>query len=451
MLASVLIMENRLDELEPHLAKLLAQDEKNLGSNFLRLHRMFARSSDKAAVFSVVEKLAAPYPGIAEAHYALSIAASDAKQPEKAWQEIRRALELRPDWSVAALTEAQMLTVEGTIPKAIERLEHFLGGNPDAVDVRMHLARLYITDKQYDKARKQFEILLETNPDNPDVIYPVAILALQQNDNETAQKLLRRLLETNFVQPDTAHFYLGQIAEEGKKPGAALEEYAQIGFGDYYVAAQVRRAVILAGQGKLDEARTLLKEAAARYAPGKIPFLMAQAHLLREARQNEEAFVLLQDAIREQPDQPELLYDAALLAEKLGRFDVLEAHLRRVIALRPDEAQAYNALGYTFADQGIRLDEAQSLIAKALELAPQDPFIMDSMGWVHYRRGDLESAEKYLSSAYRIRADPEIAAHLGEVLWMRDRREDARKLWREALETAPQNEALLAVWKKFTP
>ena len=171
--------------------------------------------------------------------------------------------------------------------------------------------------------------------------------------------------------------------------------------------------------------------------------------MLRDAGRDAEALALLERVIAQQPDQAEVLYDAALLAEKLGHMNVVESNLRRVIELRPDNAHAYNALGYSLADRGIRLDEARQLIAKAAELAPEDPFIMDSMGWVLFRQGDLQGALAFLERAYAIKKDAEIAAHLGEVLWALDRRDDAKRTWADAARRHPDNGALKAVREKF--
>ncbi|HYT48706.1 MAG TPA: tetratricopeptide repeat protein, partial [Burkholderiales bacterium] len=173
--------------------------------------------------------------------------------------------------------------------------------------------------------------------------------------------------------------------------------------------------------------------------------------LLREADRHRDAYDMLGQALQKDPDQPELLYDYALTAEKLERFDVLESNLRKLIQVRPDHAHAYNALGYSFAERNTRLPEARKLIEKALELAPEDFFIIDSLGWVQYREGDLKGAADTLRRAYGGRPDAEIGAHLGEVLWVMGRRDEASRIWQEALKTAPDNETLLKTIKRLRP
>ncbi len=194
-----------------------------------------------------------------------------------------------------------------------------------------------------------------------------------------------------------------------------------------------------------------MQAAAATSSRDRVQFLLAEAQILRDAGQSKEAYELLEQGLAGQPNQPDLLYEAALLAERLDRIDVMETNLRKLIEIKPDHAHAYNALGYSLADRGERLEEAQSLVGKALELAPDDPFILDSMGWVLYRKGDLQGALAPLQRAYGLRPDPEIAAHLGEVLWAVGKRDDAKMLWREAARANPQNEVLANAIKKFIP
>jgi Flp pilus assembly protein TadD len=220
--------------------------------------------------------------------------------------------------------------------------------------------------------------------------------------------------------------------------------------GEHRLAARLRGARLLGEQGKLEEARAHVRETRALSPADRVQLILAEAQLLRDGKRHREAYEFLEKALGEQPAQPELLYETALLAEKLGQLDVLERHLRRLIELQPDSAQAYNALGYSLADRNIRLPEAHELIAKALALAPEDPFILDSMGWVLYRTGDLAGALAHLERAYGQRPDPEIAAHLGEVLWHLGRRDEARRTWRDAAARNPDNEVLSEALRKFS-
>ena len=193
-----------------------------------------------------------------------------------------------------------------------------------------------------------------------------------------------------------------------------------------------------------------------RTTPGSTPaektqLILAEAQLLREAGRSDEAYALLETSLAKQPDNPELLYETALTAERQGKPQILEKHLKHLLKLKPDHAHALNALGYSLAERNTRLAEAHKLISQALALAPQDPFIMDSMGWVLFRQGKLPESLKTLEAAYGIKADPEIAAHLGEVLWTMGRKDDASRIMNEAAKKFPDNEVLASALKKFQP
>jgi tetratricopeptide (TPR) repeat protein len=213
--------------------------------------------------------------------------------------------------------------------------------------------------------------------------------------------------------------------------------------------AQIRTAQVMSKQGNLDGARKYLQNVSAANNDQRAQLIIAEAQLLRDANQPKEAFAVVEVGLAELPNNPDLLYDHAMLAEKLERMDILESSLRKVIALRPDHAHAYNALGYSLADRNVRLDEAKGLIDQALKIAPDDYYIIDSLGWVLYRQGKTEEALKELQRAYAGRPDAEIAAHLGEVLWVLGRRAEAQKVWDEALVKTPSNDVLIKTVQKF--
>lgn len=450
MLAGVMIQSNQLDELAPNLVRMLELEKDALPENLLGLNRMFARNSDRQAVFKLIDKVCQPFFGIPEAHYAVSMAASSAGIYERALAEAQHALELRPDWELAALLEAQLLSRESPA-KAISFLQDFVIRNPGARDLQLNLARVLIAEKRYTEARQYFDQLLKDYPDKPEVVYSVALLALQQNDFVLAERLLKKMLTLDIPDKSPINYYLGQIAEEGRHNDEALVYYAKVGAGEHFFPAVFRSAHVLASQGQLEAARKLLSETKTATPEEEVQVAITEASLLREAKQPQAAFELLDQLLTRQPEQPDLLYETALLAEKLGRMEVLESRLRKLIELRPDSAQAYNALGYSYADRGLRLPEAQTLIEKALKLTPDDPFILDSLGWILYRRGDLAGALTQLEQAYAKRDDPEIAAHLGEVLWALGRQADALRTWRESQQKYPTSEALLDTIKKFAP
>jgi tetratricopeptide (TPR) repeat protein len=246
-----------------------------------------------------------------------------------------------------------------------------------------------------------------------------------------------------------AYLSLAQIAEQRKDFAQAERWLAKITSAEDLVRAQSRRAGIMAKQGRIEEARKLIRELPERSPADTRMKLVAEVQLLRDNRQFQPAYDLLAEATRQNPKDVDLLYDQATLAEKLGNTDEMERLLRRIIAEKPDYHHAYNALGYSLADRNVRLPEARQLILKALEFAPGDPFITDSLGWVEFRSGNKAEALRILQGAYKARPDPEIAAHLGEVLWSVGQREQALSIWREASQLNADNETLAETLKRL--
>ena len=448
IIVALLISQKRVQDAEPYLEKLLAADGVNLESGFLQLNRLLAGVPDKTANVAVVRKLAALHPKLPEAHFAIAQAELAAGNEDAALAAIREAAALRPDWEPAAIFEAQAL--QRRSPSEAEKtLRTFLDKHPNARDARLNYARVLVLDKRYPEARKQFDTLLAANPGNTDVIYAVGLLALQLKDYDVAEQNMKKLLGMRYRDPNGVRYVLGQIAEERKQWGQAIKWYDQVTDGDQALPARLRTANALAKQGKLDEARAYLKGLDVDSPAEKVQLIVAEAQLLRDANRPREAFEFLDKALQTDPDQPELLYDYALTAEKLDRFDVLEANLRKLIQVKPDHAHAYNALGYSLAERNTRLPEARKLIEHALELAPEDLFIVDSLGWVLYRQGDLKGAARELRRAYDGRPDAEIGAHLGEVLWVMGDRAGADKVWRDSLQTSPENETLQKTIKRL--
>jgi len=439
--SSLLIRLNRLDEAEPYLQQVLAVQTTNRGDGFLQLNGLLANNPDKATNLRVVQRLAEPYPELAQARFAIAQAAATAGQDDLALKEVREATRLAPDWELAVLYEASLLQ-KTSATVAADRLAGYLKTHPRSREVRLAYARMLVADKKYPQARGQFEQLLKEHPDNADVVFSVAVLSMQLEDWGVAESNLKRLLDLGYRDRNAVRFYLGQVSEEQKRWPDALQWYAEVTRGEQFMPAQIRSAQVLSRQGDLDGARAFLRNVNAANSDQRVQLIIAEAQLLREANQPKAAFEVVERGLDTLPDQPELLYDYAMLAEKLERVDLVESSLRKLIKLRPEHAHAYNALGYSLADRSERLDEAKELIETALKLAPDDSFIIDSMGWVLYRQGKTEEALKQLERAYAGRKDPEIAAHLGEVLWVLGRRSEAQKVWDEALSKTPSNDVL---------
>jgi tetratricopeptide (TPR) repeat protein len=447
-LAGMLVSVGRYDEALPRLKELLAGSASDTASGFAQLTRTLNNAQDKGAALRLTQNLAADYPKLPESHYAVARVAVSAGDDRVALDEVRTARQLRPDWEAAALLEAQIVQ-KTSIDQASTLLGDFVQKYPPAREARLAYARALVSQKRFTEARAEFEKLMTAMPESTDMAFAVALLSLQLKDYDSAEKYLKGLLSTPYRDKDGVRLYLGQVAEERKDLAGALKWYGEVGEGEQYVQAQIRYAQVLAKQGKIDAARARLQQAAVKSTDQRVQLVLAEAQILRDANQPKAAFDLVGQALDRVPNNPELLYDYAMLAEKIERVDILEASLRKLIEIRPEHAHAYNALGYSLADRNQRLPEAQELIEKALKLAPDDSFIIDSMGWVLYRRGQLKDSLAYLRRAYAARPDPEIAAHLGEVLWALGERSEAERVWGDAKKEAPDNETLSSTIKRL--
>lgn len=429
------IFVERLQEVTPQARGLL----------ILQIQRLLGRTKDKDAAFTLQEELTAPYQGLVETHIALAQAAFAKGDLPRARLEAGKALAIKPDLEIAVLMQAQSAAGR---EEALQTLSGFLKNYPKARDVRTAYAKILIDDKQYDEARNQFEILLKDQPKDLTIMYAMGILGAQMNDRDTAEKYLGAYLKELEANPDDerdpvqALLILSQIAEDRKDFPAALKWLAQVEPGPAYLEAQVRSAQIMANTGDLGGARNLLSHLKPEGQREQIQIMVADAQLLRDANRVPEGLAVLAKGLERFPEDTGLLYDYAMLAEKANRFDLMENALRKIIKLAPNNQHAYNALGYSFAERNIHLQEAYTLIDKASKLAPEDPFIMDSMGWIYFRLGKLTEAEDYLRRAYAIRPDIEIGVHLGEVLWIKGEKDSAQQLLREANQKDPQNDLL---------
>ncbi len=448
LMAALLVNQQRLADAQPYLEQWLSADKTRLGSNLVQLTQLLARYKDKKAALSLLKTLAAPYADNAQAHVAVAQAAWSASEPELSLTEARAALAIAPDMELAALFVAQALQLHSD-EEAMAFVADYLKRYPTAIDVRMSFTRLLVNKKKVNEALEQFELLTAGAPQNPKLEINIATLALSLEQWDVAEAHFKAALSAGFSDPDIIALSLGEIEERRKHYVEALKWYAEVKPGERYVNAQARYAAVLVKQGNLEAGNRHLEMLLEQNTNVQIQLIQAQANLLREAKAYQRAFDVLDKALKSHPDVVDLLYDQGMMAEKIERFDVLEKNFRRVIQLRPDNAQAYNALGYTLADRKIRLSEANQLIKKALELSPNDPYILDSQGWVYFRLGELRQAESVLRQAFKLRPEAEVGAHLGEVLWENNQREESKRLWTDLIKNNAANETLLETIKRL--
>lgn len=451
-LSVALLEHGQLAEAQAQMEQILVLTASgdNLGQAYLRLAALLGKQTLRAAALDVMRALVALHPQLKEAQFALAHIAVRAGDLDSAAAAIDEALRLAPDWEDAALFKIRILASQKETSQAEAFYEKYLGDHPQAKTLRLNYARHLVDTKQWERAREQFKRVVADNPRDADAVYAVGLLALQSEAYDEAEKYLRQNLE---FQPenDQARLYLGHIAERRKQYDEARRWYDQIDSGGFFFEAQVRIGLLAARQGDLAGARAHLAGLEPESESQHIQLILAEDQILRDAKQYPEAYEVLTKGLRRFPDNADLLYGRALVAERLDRIDAHEADLRKILKTDPKNANALNALGYTLADRTTRYQEALDLIGQAVALKPDDPYFMDSMGWVQYRLGNLDEARKYLKSALDKRNDAEIAAHLGEVLWMLGDKAGAESVWKRALQDTPDNELLMGTIKKFKP
>jgi tetratricopeptide (TPR) repeat protein len=445
------------DELRSRIERVLADaalSGTGVADVFLQLNQLFAQQSDKRAVLTLIRDVAKPYPNTPEAHFAVALAAfgagDDMATASEATAEADRALELRPDWDRAAILKGEILARKSPAA-AIQALEPFVAAHPASKSATGALAQHYVDEKRFADARALMQKLWDKEPESRDLEFAVAAIALQMKDYAGAERLLLDLRKANYGEPGAIDLYLALVAEDTKQYATAIERYQAVTEGDRAWLAKLRIAAMYGKQGKVADGQRYLTGLAAVTKEQKIQVRQAEAQLLRDSGDDAGAYRVLVQGLDDNPDAPDLIYDLAMVAEKLDKIDEAESRLKRLVELKPDDAQALNALGYTIVDRTPRTDEGLALIERAHKLAPKDPFILDSLGWAFYRMGRLDEAERYLKEALSGRPDAEIAAHLGEVLWRKGDRDQARALWKAQLDSNPENPVLKETVKRLAP
>ncbi len=429
-----------------------ARTDAGVGELFLQFNPYVGDRLDKRQTYELVRDLAKPYPQSAEAHYAVALAAyagAPEGQGEKiAREEIDQALSLKPDWERAAIVKADLLSRKQP-EEAIAFLETFTASHPESRAAAAGLGQLYVDQKRYAEGRAVLQRLLAQSPDARDLQYGIAVISLQMKDWATAEAMFTALKKANYGDNGAVELYLAQIAEEDGRLDEAIARYKAVPEGERNWIAQLRVAFIMGKQGKVGDARRYLSDLPAVTIDQRVQVRQAEAQVLRDANDQAGAYAVLQQAIIEHPDNPDLLYDSAMAAEKLGHVDDAVARLRKVVQLKPDDAQALNGLGYTLVDRTPQVAEGFALIERAHKLSPDDPFILDSMGWGLFKLGRYAEAETYLRRAMKERPDAEIAAHLGEVLWAAGQRDHAQEVWQSQLKATPDNPVLLETVRRL--
>jgi predicted Zn-dependent protease len=454
----ILVALNRLADIaEPLKTDLALTAPKERDSVLAAIPRGFSRVSDKKLAATVVEQALGPYlaqPATAPAAWTavgrLRLAATDTVGAVEA---ARRAQDINPRAEGPALLALELM--DPKLPQAEALVRRYMEGKP-LPELRMGYARALLDAQRYPEASQQLRVVTAEKPDYPEAWLVQGTLQLQDNRDAEAEASVKRYIALVQSHPEErsrglaqAYLAMSRIAEKRKDYQQAGAWLDRIENPQDLVAAQNRRASILARQGKMDEARKLLRALPERGPDDARMKLSAEVQLLRDHKQFKAAFDLLAQATAKEPFDADLVYDQAMIAEKMGSLAEMERLLRQVIATKPQYHHAYNALGYSLADRSLRLPEAKELIQKALTFAPDDPFISDSLGWVEFRMGNKSEALRILNEAYKTRPDAEIAAHLGEVLWSLGQRDRAQTIWKEGILLNSESETLQETLKRL--
>ncbi|MGB5834867.1 MAG: tetratricopeptide repeat protein [Thiohalocapsa sp.] len=416
----------------------LARDR---GQGFLQAAQMLTRVPDPAERVRMMTELVASDVDDADAQFALAMLAAGASDVDAAREHAERAAELRTDWNGPRVFLVRLLVSEERLEEAIAALDDFVQAEPDDQELLLLRAQFHVDADEYEAALLLFDDMLARGPGQPDLLFTAAVVALEMESFEKAREYLTLLRKTGARASDSAYL-LGQVEELAGNAALALDWYARVR-GENATNARVRIAGIHADRGDVERAREILQQLRDQFPADVTTLYLIEGELLRERDLEQQAIDVYTAGLSAKPDNPDLLYARAMLAVGMDRVDILEQDLRRILIADPDHVDALNALGYSLADRTDRFDEAQSLIERALQLRPGEPAILDSMGWVLFRRGDAEGAEPFLRQALAGVFDAEIAAHLGEVLWGLGKRDEARAVWERALAEDPQHEYLL--------
>ena len=449
VLTVMTLREGNIDKALYHLEIILENSQGQFDQKLWMIANFLGREDDHAAVLQLMERLMENHMDDAEAMFAFAHVTARMGDMERSQDLLERVLELKPNNNAAAMTYLALLQKKGESNKALAWIESALKDKEDDFNMRMAYARLLTESKRFDDARRQFEMLSVQAPNNVDVLYALGLLYLQTNQLDEAEKHFLRLTGLKKRVFDS-NYYLARIAEEREQLDKASDLYQGVHGGENYLDAKIRLSLILAKQGNVDKALSNIRSIQKAKGSSRLILIQAEGEILINAKRYQEAMDFFNGAIEEK-SHADILYSRAMLAEKMGRMDLLETDLKTILEEDANNATALNALGYTLADRTDRYEEAYGYIQRAYELSPSDFYILDSMGWVLYRLGRLDEAVEYLQKALELRNDPEIAAHLGEVLWVRGDRQAAKDIWDTALKDTPTDDRLLDVIKRFKP
>ena len=447
ILAELFISSGNLAKARPIIENLL-EKEKTRADGFLYLNNLLTKVENKRNALRFILAIANPYPNLLEARFSVAHTAYFAGDKKLAEKELDIVESINPKWETAALFRGYILTKEWP-EKAVEFYQSFLESNPNSNEVRLEYAKILTNLKKYSQAKSEFLKLVDGSLASPEISLTVALLALELNDNILAEKFFNQALERGYVDKDKIHIYLARIYLDRKEPDSAVSILDKVTSGQLFIEAKILTAEIIAEHKSLDAGIASLNQYKNLSSEDELQFLKAKTSLLFTNNREQDAFDLMKSEDSKFNNFAEFKYDYAILAEKMGNIILMEQLLKEAIKIKPNYVNAYNALGYSYADRNIKLEDAKKYIEIALSISPNNHYIMDSMGWLHYRLGNFEIALQFVKKAYEIQKDPEIAAHLGEILWKLGKLKQAKEIWKESIEQHPSNTVLLETFERL--
>ena len=441
VLAEMYIASGNLAKARPIVKKIL-ESEESKGDGFLYLNNILSRVENKTNALRFIVDIAKPYPNMVEAHFAVAHTAHMAGNVTIRDRELKIVDSLDPKWETSILFKGAILFQQDP-NQAIDEYKKFINKNPKSNSVRLELAKALVQTEKYAEAKQHFEQLVNSPLASSDLSLTVALLALESGDDLVAEKYLKQALERKHPNPDQIYMYLARIYAQREDLANVLNWVEKISAGPMFVDSRIFAAQSIRAKNGVSDAINYLDQFKSLDRQEKLKFLQLKTSFLYNDNQYQQAINLMLSEEEKYNDSAEFYFDFGLLYEKNKDFESMEKHLKKAISLKPDYAIAYNALGYSYADRNIKLDDAKKYIEIALSIDPQNHYILDSMGWVYFRLGNYDIAYEFITKAYTIQEDPEIAAHLGEVLWKQGKQNEAISIWQSSLEKFPENLILI--------
>lgn len=431
-----------------NLNAILQEDPAGFENGVLEIIKALEKEGRTQFIYDVLEALAIQHPEQSGLLFVQAVTASVLHDNVLARQKIDQVLEIQPNWGKALVFQAQLAGRTGDYAKAKEYLEKAIKVSPDDRQLKKMLIEVMVNMGMLDEAARFCQTTIEDNPDDGEMLFMMALIHLQQDQVEKAENYLEKLL-ANPEWEGRGAFYLGKIEQDRQHVEKAVKWFDRAVNAGYGFDASMASVSLLIGQKHLDAVLERLKSMDIRYPDQHLKILLAKAELFTQLGDHQQAYDELSRALQEVPENRDVLYTRALVAERMDKMDVLEADLHKILQKNPDDVGALNALGYSLADRGMRLDDAEKYLAKAISLEPDEAVIIDSYGWLLFKRNQFESALEYLKKAYAKQTENEIAAHIAEVLWVMGNKKEAKDFFEAVYKKAPEDEYLLKFKQHF--